>query len=94
MFLLLVGASLHEKCPFLQDSGACGLRCGAHSANFDEKIKKPQSRSYGRIGADMKLFYNYLMNLNTSISAQRFFGCWLTFESSIVDMQYNIGVIW
>ena len=27
-------------------------------------------------------------------SAQRFFGCWLTFESSIVDMQYNIGVIW
>ena len=23
---------------------------------------------------------------------QRFFGCWLTFEGSIVDMQYTIGV--
>ena len=44
---------------------------GAHSANFDEKVNKPQSRSYGRIGAKMQLFYTYLMSLNTSISASR-----------------------
>ena len=35
-----------------------------HSANFDEKVHKPHSRSYGRIGAKMQLFYTYLMNLN------------------------------
>merc|ERR1712051_811064 len=26
------------------------------------------------------------------VSAQRFFGCWLTFEGSIVDMHYTIGI--
>ena len=46
----------------------------AHSANFDEKVHKPQSKSYGRIGANMQLFYTYLMNLNTSISASQLFG--------------------
>ena len=40
-------------------------------ANFDEKVHKPQSRSYCRIGANMQLFYTYLMILNTSISALR-----------------------
>ena len=49
----------------------------AHSANFDEKVHKPQSKSYGRIGAKCKhatYFYTYLMNLNTSISASQLFG--------------------
>ena len=41
------------------------------TANFNEKVHKPQSRSYGRIGANMQLFYTYLKNLNTSISASR-----------------------
>ena len=40
-------------------------------ANFDEKVHKPQSRSNCRIGANMQLFYTYLMILNTSISALR-----------------------
>ena len=44
---------------------------GTHSANFDEKVHKPQNKSYGRIGANMQLFYTYLKNLNTSISASR-----------------------
>ena len=30
---------------------------GTHSANFDKKVHKPQSISYGRIGANMQLFY-------------------------------------
>ena len=56
---------------------AGGLRCGAHSANFDEKVQKPKSRSDGKIGAKMKLFHTYLMNLNTSISASNlFWGLW------------------
>ena len=29
-------------------------RRGAHSANFDEKVHKPQSKSYVRIGANMQ----------------------------------------
>ena len=29
---------------------------GAHSANFDEKVHKPQSKLYGIIGANMQLF--------------------------------------
>jgi hypothetical protein len=40
--------------------GLCAARWrrrhGAHSANFDEKVHKPQSKFYGRIGANMKLF--------------------------------------
>ena len=35
LFLLLVGASLHEKCPFLRDRGACGLRCGGRTFKLD-----------------------------------------------------------
>ena len=26
---------------------------GAHLANFDEKVHKPQRKSYGRIGANL-----------------------------------------
>ena len=45
-------------------------RDDAHSANFDEKVHKPQIKPYGRISANMQLiFYTYLMNLNTSINA-------------------------
>ena len=36
----------------------------AGMANFDEKVHKPQSRSYGRIGLNMQLFYTYLINLS------------------------------
>ena len=35
LFLLLVGASLHEKCPVLRDSGACGLRYGGRTFKLD-----------------------------------------------------------
>ena len=41
-----------------------------------------------------KLLLQKVRIFRSYLSAQRFFGCWLTFESSIVDMQYNIGVIW
>ena len=53
---------------------------GAHSANFDEKVHKPQSKFYGRIGENMQLIFThmYLMNLNTSISASQLFGVWGT----------------
>ena len=38
---------------------------GTHSASLDEKVHKPQSKSYGRRGAHMQLiFYTYLMDLN------------------------------
>ena len=30
--------------------------CAVNSVNFDEKVYKPQSKSYGRIGANMQLF--------------------------------------
>jgi len=45
-----------------------------HSANFDEKVHKPQSKSYSRIGANMQLIFTHLMKLNTSISASQLFG--------------------
>ena len=51
---------------------------GTHSANFDEKVHKPQSKSYGRISANMQLFYTYLINLNIYISASHFWGVWGT----------------
>jgi len=34
---------------------------GAHSANFDEKVHKPQSKSYGRIGANMQLIFTHIL---------------------------------
>ena len=37
------------------------LRHGAHSANFDEKVHKPQSKSYGRIGANMQLIFTHIL---------------------------------
>ena len=39
---------------------------GTHSANFDEKVHKPQSRSHGNIGAKMQLFYTYLICISAS----------------------------
>ena len=33
-----------------------GRRCDTHSANFDEKVHKSQSKLYRRIGANMQLF--------------------------------------
>ena len=54
------------------------------TANFNDKVHKPQSRSYGRIGANMQLFYTYLINLNTSISASRL----------IWGMRDSMGPIW
>ena len=34
---------------------------GTHSANFDEKVHKPQSKSYGRIGANMQLIFTHIL---------------------------------
>ena len=48
---------------------AGGALAGAQWAHFDEKVQKPQSKFYGRIGAN-----TYLMNLNTFISASQLFG--------------------
>ena len=33
----------------------------AHSANFDEKVHKPQIKSYGRIGANMQLIFTHIL---------------------------------
>ena len=30
-------------------------------ANFDKKVHKPQSKSYGRIGANMQLFFTHIL---------------------------------
>ena len=38
-------------------SDHCGEAAGTHSANFDEKVHKPQSKSYGGIGANMHLIF-------------------------------------
>ena len=32
----------------------------AHSANFNEKVHKPQSKSYGRIGANLQLIFLHI----------------------------------
>ena len=34
---------------------------GTHSANFDKKVHKPQSKSYGRIGANMQLISTHIL---------------------------------
>ena len=34
---------------------------GAHSANFNEKVHKPQSKSYHRIGANMQLTFTRIL---------------------------------
>ena len=34
---------------------------GAHSADFDKKVHKPQSKSYGRIGANMQLIFTHIL---------------------------------
>ena len=36
-------------------------RTAAHSANFNEKVHKPQSKSYGRIGANMQLIFTHIL---------------------------------
>ena len=43
---------------------------GAHSANFNEKVHKPQSKSYGRIGAKMQ---------HMSYEFEYFYQCIITF---------------
>ena len=35
--------------------------CATHSANFNEKVHKPQSKSYGRIGANMQLIFTHIL---------------------------------
>ena len=37
------------------------LRCRAHLANFDEKVHKPQSKSYGRICANIQLIFTHIL---------------------------------
>ena len=34
---------------------------GAHSANFDKKVHKPQSKPYGRIGANMQPIFTHIL---------------------------------
>ena len=34
---------------------------GTHSANFDEKVHKPQSKSYSITGANMQLIFTYIL---------------------------------
>ena len=41
--------------------GPQGGTGGTHSANFDEKVHKPQSKSYGRIGANMQLIFTNIL---------------------------------
>ena len=38
-----------------------GDAMATHSANFDEKVHKPQSKSYGRIGANMQLIFTHIL---------------------------------
>ena len=45
----------------------------AHLANFDKKVHKPQSKSYGRIGANMQLI------LHISNEFEYFYQCITTF---------------
>ena len=58
----------------LSNKSAVTLQHGTHSANFDEKVHKPKSKSYGSIGANKQLIFTHLTNLNTSISASQLFG--------------------
>ena len=44
---------------------------GPHSANFEEKVHKPQSKSYGRIGAKMQ---------HMSYEFEYFYECITTFR--------------
>ena len=50
---------------------------GSHSANFDEKVHKPESKLYGRIGANLQLFVHKSYEIEY-ISASRHFGFWGT----------------
>ena len=39
------------------------LSTGTHSANFNEKVHKPQSKSYSRIGANMQLIFTHIISI-------------------------------
>ena len=47
-----------KKVPIKELVGGIG---DAHSANFDEKVHKPQSKSYGRIGASWQLIFTDIL---------------------------------
>ena len=34
-----------------------------HSANYNEKVHKPQSKSYGRIGANKQLIFKHILQI-------------------------------
>ena len=63
--LALNCSSLQEKLTSKNNCSqqACqGTRCcGAHSANFEEKVHKLKSISYGRIGANMQLILTHIL---------------------------------
>ena len=42
---------------------------GTHSANFDEKVHKPQSKYYGRIVANMQLIFTHILWILILLSA-------------------------
>ena len=37
------------------------MRRATHSANFNEKVHKPQSKSYSSIGVNMQLVFTYIL---------------------------------
>ena len=37
------------------------LWCATHSANFDEKVHKPKSKIYGRVGANIQLIFTHIL---------------------------------
>ena len=52
----------------------CPQRDATHLANFDEKVHKPQSKSYGRIGANMQLFLHISYEFEYLYQCITFFG--------------------
>ena len=59
---LFISLAFHDEIDFSKVKHSSST----HSANFDKKVHKPQSNSYGRIVQTCN-FFN--MNLNNSISA-------------------------
>ena len=56
-----ISKSISEQIPVTFLMCSVTTLTGAHSANFDEKVHKPQSKSYGRIGANMQLIFTHIL---------------------------------
>ena len=42
-------------------SAQCSVAAAAHSANFDKNVHKPQSKSYGRIAANIQFIFTHIL---------------------------------